>query len=389
MTSRLVEDRATCVVRRVEAVADISRASWDALVAPGDLYTSYAWVRHLEDVLGPAPVLACQSNGEVVGVLPLWDGESGRQGLFHLPDFFPGLDGLWSQRYRWLGARRATHNTLASTTGAERTTVLRMLLSAAIDGATDDGLAGVIMPYLPLMSAVELGAAHPDARVLVHSAEAVVTVPSDGWHELGQRASSHNRKLRRHELRDFARHGLAVEYTELTDSVAEESAMLIAQTRHKHGSRDGVDWMRDVFAAQRRAGLLDRAVAISCRRAGKLAAVAICYPHGDRLHGRYFGADYAQSRRANAYFVATFHAPLHHAVSAGFRQVDLSISSLEAKVRRGATLEPLAAVVLTDDKRLPSRDAVAAHNLRVAASYRERFSTYPWSLSPTWPITTL
>jgi hypothetical protein len=73
-----------------------------------------------------------------------------------------------------------------------------------------------------------------------------------------------------------------------------------------------------------------------------------------------------------------------YAASRGLRRANLSITSLEAKIRRGASLEPLAAVVLNNDGVPPDRDADRAHNQRVALAYRERYATYAPSLSPAW-----
>src|ERR1700754_3407897 len=119
-------------------------------------------------------------GGELLGALPTWEGELDTPGLFHLSDFFPGLAGPWQSRFRWLGARRSVHNTVVCTSGTHRVNAMTKLLTAAVADARANGLAGVIMPYLPVAAATELAANHPDARVLWHAAEAVINIPPDG-----------------------------------------------------------------------------------------------------------------------------------------------------------------------------------------------------------------
>jgi hypothetical protein len=89
------------------------------------------------------------------------------------------------------------------------------------------------------------------------------------------------------------------------------------------------------------------------------------------------------SRQGYAYFVATFYAPVDSAARAGLARVFLSTSSLEAKVRRGATRCPLAAVVVLVDQDL-DRVHVDAHNRRTALDYVLRFQRSATSLSPDW-----
>lgn len=371
-------------VRWCSSLDGISSLAWDALVETDDLYACYAWLRHLEYAAGPAPVLTCSMGGELLGALPVWEGEGNAPGLFHLPDFFPGLAGPWRRRFRWLGTRRSVHNTVACTSGMHRAPVMTQLLGAVVADAEADGAAGVIMPYMPVAAAEELAANHPDARVVLHAAEAVIDIPADGIDGIRRRVGHHNRKRRRQELHAFARTGHTLERADITASVVEDAAVLIANNRRKYGSDQGPEWLHRVFDAQRRTGLLDHAVALLCRRSERVSAVAICYRRGGGLHGRYFGADCTEDNRlGKVYFVLICHAPVEYAIRAGLHRVHLSTSSLEAKVRRGATLEPLAAVMVLCGGS-PMRSAVQRYNRRFADEYRRRFAAYPSALGPAW-----
>ncbi|MEU4340846.1 peptidogalycan biosysnthesis protein [Nocardia sp. NPDC023852] len=368
--------------RRVEAVDAISAIEWDGLVPPGDLFCSHAWLRHLDEAAGRRPVLTVSIGSRVTGATALWEGEP-MPGLFYLPEFFPELSGPWQHPFVWLGARRSVRNGLICTAGPQRSATLSHLLAGSLHYARENGRAGVVMPYLPVSAARELGRAHPAAHVLLHSAEATVAVPPHGTADLVAHAGGHNRKRRRRELRDFTAAGFTLEWVDLTPEIEAAIAPLIAATRRRYGNGQGVVWMLRVFAAQRRVGLLDHAKVLLCHRNGRLATVAVCYRHGDSLHGRYFGADDAVSRDGYPYFVTTCYAPIDYAAHNGLPRLFLSTSSLEAKIRRGATVEPLAAVVLLDNDELHV-ERVRVHNRDLARGYRDRFPKYLSSLSRDW-----
>ncbi|MEV5650497.1 peptidogalycan biosysnthesis protein [Nocardia sp. NPDC052254] len=370
------------VTQLVDTAAAIDAVEWDDLVGPGDLFCSHAWLRHLDEAATAQQVVTVRAEGRLIGAAPLWDGES-EPGLFHLPSFFPGLPGPWQHPFVWLGARRSVRNGLICVRGPRRAPTLSQLLNGGREHAKENGRAGVILPYLPVDAATELARAHPGAQVLLHSADAVIAVPEHGTAELVANASGHNRKRRRRELREFASAGFSLEWVDPTPEVIAAIVPLITATRRRYGSRQGDEWLHRVFAAQRRVGLLEDAKVLLCRRNNALATVAVCYRHGDSLHGRYFGADETRSRDGYPYFVTTCYAPIDYAAQQRLPRLFLSTSSLEAKIRRGATIEPLAAVVVLADGELDIARA-ATHNSELARAYLDRFTGYSASLSSDW-----
>ncbi|MBF5000395.1 N-acetyltransferase [Nocardia sp. BSTN01] len=366
-----------------DAVESIAAAEWDSLVRPGDLFQSHAWLRHLDDVIAPHSAVVVRRAGHLVAAMPVWEGDRSDPGLFNLPAFFPDMPELGRASFLWAGARRSVRNGLLCEMGPQRPAALSELLSGALACAHDAGHDGVIVPYLPVNAAVELAAAHRNAHCLVHSADATVYMSPNHAAEPNWYASGHNRKRRRRELRDFVATGHTLEWTDLTPAVAAEVAPLIANTRGKYGSSGGAAWINRIFEAQRKFGLDEFATVLLCRRNGALVSVAVCYRHADSLHGRYYGADESAGRIGSSYFVTTCHAPVGYAAQHGLRRVYLSTSSLEAKVRRGAMVEPLAAVVLLARGRLYS-GSVCAHNRKLASEYLDRFSDYSYLLSPAW-----
>ncbi|WP_433623649.1 peptidogalycan biosysnthesis protein [Nocardia sp. CA-120079] len=362
----------------VATLDSVTAGNWDSLVQSGDLFCSYRWLRHLDTAVAPHRVVAVRAADRLVAAAPVWEGEQ-TPGLFHLPDFFPGVTGPWREPFVWLGARRSVRNGLICVPDSMRASALRRMLAACRYYAREHRRAGVIMPYLPLAAARELAASNRSARLLVHAADAMISVPPDGTTGLLMRANGHHRKRRRRELREFGAAGYELEWSDLTPQIAAAIAPLIANTRRKYGAGDGVSWMHTVFAAQREVGLLDTAKAVLCRRHGEVVAAAVCYRHGTSLHGRYFGAA-EQADRDGAYFVTTCVAPVDYAARNGLERVHLSTSSLQAKISRGASLQPLAAVVLLARGALDPAQ-VRAHNRRTVLGYHDRYAAV---LGPEW-----
>lgn len=368
-------------VSALRTAAAIRAEQWDGLVDIGEMFGSHEWVRHLEEAGGTDPVLACRVEGTLAAAVPMWSADQSQGRLFDLTSLRRDIDGAWTQPWIWLGARRSVHNTLPCTSGPHRARVQASVLDVAARRAATSGMAGVIMPYMPVRAAHELAASDTDAHVLLHAAEATVAVPAGGGEAVVARARGHhNRKRRRQEWSAFREAGFTIEEAEL-ETVAEEAAELITHTRQKHGSRDGSEWMRRVLAAQSRVGLTDRAVALVCRRSTRMTAVAVCYRHGQTLHGRYYGARNSLDARSPVYFIMTSHVPVSYAAAAGLTTVNLATSSLEAKTRRGAQLDPLAAVVVPVSHTIDDTQ-VFTHNQRFVANYRSRFAS---ALSPSWP----
>lgn len=365
------------------SVAELDADEWDALVRDADFFHSYRWLRGLDNALGPAELLTVSGPAGVTGGCALWDGEE-RPGLFYLPDLFAGLPGPWHERFLWVGARRATHNELPAARGSRRQRALGALLDSALRLASERRLAGIVIPYMPLVRAREAASTCAGACVLLHSAEAVQYVPPGGFAEMLASWRSHNRMRTNAELAAFARCGNRAEEMPLTMALVDRAARLIAATRAKYHGLEGEDWIRRLFDGQRRAGLLDQAIAmVAWRDDGRMAGISVCYRFGRVLHLRYYGSDYSLAEHDFRYFTLCYYLPPDYAARHGLTQARLSISALEAKARRGALVEPLAALVaFTGSPTLPP-DIVRRHNKDFAAALRRQL---PSRLGPDWAI---
>ncbi len=356
---------------------------WDALVADEDFFHCRGWLASLDDALGPAEVLVASGRGGLLGGCALWDGEQ-TSGLFHLPDFFRDVPGPWGDAFLWGGARRSTHTELPTVPGRRRHAVLRRVLAAARRIAIEKDRACVVIAYMPLRRALEAADADEHACVLLHSAEAVQPAPAGGLQAMLASWRTHDRVRSKAELAAFGRCGNRAVFTPVTPAVAESAARLIADTRAKHHSVQGEEWMRRIFDSQRRSGVLDAAVAIAAVRAdGRSSAVCVSYRFGRALHVRYFGSDYSFLDNDFRYFVLCYYLPVDYAAGRGLTQCRLATSALDAKARRGASIEPLAALVLLTDRTPIDAEAVDRHNRRFAAYVHQQF---PSRVSGEWSL---
>ncbi|MCX4683397.1 hypothetical protein OG401_03595 [Kitasatospora purpeofusca] len=362
----------------------IDPAAWDSLVGADNFYGSHRWVRSTHLASGGDPVVTASASGVLLGVLPTWPGAGGEDEMFSLSGILPGLAAVGGGRQLWLGTRRSVRNELVCVRGPRRRPVLRALLGRALELAADRGEDGVVMAYLAGEDALELAAAHPRARALLHSADTYLPVPPGGAGELSARSHRHSRARRRSELRSFQRTGTVVKTVRLTEDLVPRIADLIAQNRTRHGSSGGPQAVLDALNAQRATGLLDDAVAFLGLRGPDLVAATVCYEHGDQLYARYFGYDYTTTVPTNEYFQLGYNAPLDYAAECGFRRYRTAISAWDVKVRRGARLTPLAAVVL------PLRGAVCTparqreFNIAAAGRWRELAGGHLQAMGPEW-----
>lgn len=367
--------------RLVPSVAAFDAHEWDALVRDEDFFHSHAWLRGLDHALGASEVLAVDGPGGLAAGCALWHGERDAHGLFALGEFFADVGGPWRDEFLWLGARRATHNELPCVPGTRRREALACLVDAALELAERRGLAGVVVPYMPLDRAQELADGRLHAQVLLHSAEASVPVPNGGLDAMLASWGAHRRARSKAELSAFERHGNRVEWTALDDGVVDTAVRLIAANRARYGSMQGEDWVRRMLAGQRQSGALDLAVAAVARRDGRVSAVTIFYRFGNALHSRYFGSDYSIADNDFRYFALAYYLPLNYAAGRGLKQYRPSTSALDAKVHRGSLLEPQAAfVALTGGARLDAGE-VERHNARFLDDYRCRYGAH---LTPAW-----
>lgn len=326
----------------------IDRNQWDSLVTDHDFYNSHGWLAALDYALGEGEVFTLYGSDGLLGGCALWDGE-GQPGLFYLPDYFSGLKGPWQQPFLWGGARRSTHNEILCVRGPRRAEALLSIAKSLAQLAKHRGYYATIIPYMPLSEALEVAQLYPHARVLMHSAEASITVPSGGLDSQLQQLRCRARARVRAEMAAFSRAGNTVEWCDPDEPLLNQAAELIANNRKKYGSHQGADWMRRIFDGQKKSSIISAAIAAVARRDNQIVGITIFYRLGCSLHARYYGSDYQTEDNDYRYFVLSYYHSLNYAAKSGISECRFSISALAAKAQRGAKIEPLAALLLFEN----------------------------------------
>lgn len=365
--------------RWFDSISSLDYHEWDSLVNDSNFFNSYRWLRSLEYLSRPRPVLAIFGPGGLLAGCPIWEGQPSDP-LFDPSRWFAGLPGPWKEEFLWVGAYRSTHNELVYGHGARHHTALSLLFHELQYKARHDGLAGVMLPYMPLRKAIYVSAHHPEAQVLLHDAEASQYLSPSGFDDTISSWKKHYRTRTRAEINTFQEQGNQVEWLPITQDLEEVLVDLVAMNRSKYGATNGKSWMRKVFISQRQSRVIDHSVVALSRKKGKINAATIFYLFGSSLHARYFGSNYGEGDNDYRYFVLSYYSPLRYAPKLGVRTSHLSISALDAKAKRGGSIEPLATVAILEDGRL-SDELIQKHNVSVVVNYQERFRKH---LSPDW-----
>ncbi len=361
-------------VRLEGSIAQYDPHEWDALVSDSNFYNSHGWISGLEQSLGPSEILSVSGPNGLLSACALWEGDK-HSPLFHAPSLFEGMEGPWDKPFLWGGARRSTHNEPVCGRGPRRGEALRLLLRAGIDCAAERAYAGFIMPYMPVREAIEMAQGEPRVRILLHDAEANQPVFKGGFQEAIANFKKRNRVNARAEWRAFEKLGNIVLWQRLTPDLEESVASLIAANRQKYGASQGCEWMRRLFRGQRDSRVIKAAVVALAMNGDRITAATVFYRFGRVLHPRFFGCDYSWPDNDFRYFVLSYYAATDYAADQGIDRIQLSIAALDAKIKRGAKINPLVAVVGLCDGAIGKREA-ARHNQASLRKYKTRFGKY-------------
>ncbi|ALG09674.1 hypothetical protein [Kibdelosporangium phytohabitans] len=253
--------------------------------------------------------------------------------------------------------------------GQRRGYQAHLLASPAVDpavaaGALLDALRSVREPsvamYVTTPDVRSLRAAGVRALPVALTTDAWIDVPPGGWEAWTTSLGTRNRSRRvRREARNFARAGYRLEHRTLKEAY-HDVARLLARTEARYGRTVDVEPLARSFRAQGElAG--DRAEVTLCSLDdGPPLGFCLYYRQGDTVFLRAVGFDYEKLSGAAEYFNLTYYIP---ARLPGVRRLHAGIETPDAKARRGATLEPLWLLDLSEDSVLNGHDSeVRRHN---------------------------
>ncbi|MFJ3928928.1 GNAT family N-acetyltransferase [Streptomyces sp. NPDC090029] len=331
----------------------VPEAHWEMLNCEGGLFTSRRFMTALECV-EPAPdstVKVFEARGYPgaalpVAALPCFGVPTGGGGRYDaaalvrsiLPDAaLPG-----QPRSLLLGARAGYQNRMLVAPGLpleESASAVRALVDAAVRQPTEGPPPICTIPYLDTANARLVRAALPDyGHLALAAGDAVIDLPEGGLEGYINGLQQRRRTRIRREMRQFAESPCEITQAPLGE-VCGELAGLLVQNLRKYG--DGVDErvLADMF---RRYGevLGDDVQVILARLDGRAVAYVSLYRWKQALYARSWGGDPQVARDAALYFNLVYYEPIRMAARLGVSALHLGILAYEAKVLRGARLEP-------------------------------------------------
>lgn len=339
----------------MRSLREVDPAEWAPLAAGRGLVVSHAYLSSLESMEATGTyLLARDAGGRLVGAMPvyLWDG-----GGHLLRNYDPHLL-LTPERIRdpadhqaWfpfalLGTRSSYRNELLvhpERRGDQE--LLSELLAAGLGLARELGAVASGLLYLSVEAARALvPVLPPEMAVLLTSADTrlVVRWPDFDGYIASLRAGRRQSALR--ELAAFEAAGFEVVTCRLGACV-EEGAPLFAALLRRYGIEMTEEAARAHLRAQ--ADAMDpHSVVWVCRREGRMVAFSACYEWEGDLYSRLAGFDYAETEGSAAYFNLGYYLPIRHAVMRDLRSVWWGPAAFDAKLHRGAHLDPLWSAVI-------------------------------------------
>jgi predicted N-acyltransferase len=328
------------------SLRSVEPAEWDALRSAAGFYTAHTWL--LSDEADPSAdvsyLIARDGNGALVGGLPYYRPRVAGNERYNLRALLERNDVPRSRALVLAGARsgyRCDVPVSDRLSPADASGVRTRLLREAAERAGRDDRQAVLL-YVPANAYSQL-AADVGSRGVPVDSDATISLPGGSFAEWLGELPKRKRKMIRHELKAYDASGWRTEVVPL-GAVIDEVVPLVAALQDKHGALAEPRALARLLARQEQA-FGERSIAFVGRLRGQIGAFALAYRHGDVLEMRMAGLNYDLAPEASyAFFNVTYYAPISHAYAIGARALHVGVSSLRAKVRRGARLTSLWAL---------------------------------------------
>lgn len=344
---------------RTEVAASLdqfSQQEWDGLLPSSAFYGSYSWQRAVQrhEAFSVRYVAARDESGCLLAALPLYTAATAPRERQFDPATIFGTAGNGDFYPAAVVGVRAGYSTHFPCLPESATQAGRVVMAALLDRCQQEARRGAArslsLLYLPedvLARATEV--LPGTVRVIPAGADAVLRV---NWHSFDDYQDGWPRNRRRGIARDIAAFqdsGCVLSRGRFADHYG-EMAPLLASLQARYGALDSLPIIRQRLAEQ--AQILDeRAVCFFCWKRSAMVAFALFYEWEYELYARVVGFDYeALPEDSRAYFSILFYEPIRFAIANKVRAIHYGRGTTEAKVRRGATLEPRWSVYIDPRK---------------------------------------
>ncbi|MBX7464501.1 GNAT family N-acetyltransferase [Streptomyces sp. MAG02] len=346
------------------SVNEVEPAAWDALAGDASLYSSHTWLRYGEELRDSVPGhLVASSGGRRLAALPVHRFTAKVPHFYDPAVLFPGVaEPTGADRPLLLGGTRLGYTSEALVAPGTPAPLARAALRALLGRLrerreADGGLAAML--YVTDESVAQLlPVLDPGDRLVLLDATAVIPVDPTGLDGYRERLSSRRFAAVRKEIRRFEEAGCRAE-VRLLSECHEDLGPLSAQVLRRYGHDVTDEGESERFTAQ--VDLFDDNCRIlAAYRDDRMVGFTQFFFWGDVMYGRSHGVDDSMARAASVYFNLTYYQAVRYAAEHGYRHLDMSCDSLDAKVARGGRLKPLWALVLDAPWSGPMLDRVRA-----------------------------
>ena len=310
-------------------------------------------VRRLQ--CSPTPLLNDQGIGELIRADSLqrrW----GQESFYVLSSTDGEVTGLLPGYVTWARATRRAQAVLGSE-GVKPSTLTvrpgypyaaRLLTAAAIDHAARYDPECVQLPQLDDQQFAAVAPQLPTGFSVTVDHDTAIATKFTSFDDYASALTRNGRKRLRRETRAFQAAGFAVEPMDPVDVTV--LAPLLRQVQVRHHAGLPVQ-MLEIYLASLMSTFGEGVQVLAARSGGRLVAFQLMCDMGQEWWVRCFGCDYGNDLVGTSYvyFNLAIYEPVRQAIRSGARRVCLGPGSLEAKVRRGATLRTLRTITLSGD----------------------------------------
>lgn len=376
-------EQATLSVESYEGMGDVG-VSWAALVdqsSPhGRPFMKAPYLAYVREGHGRVFRAECRAGRELVAGLTGWvaDGQGHPYlepswllrdiGLPNPPHLVVGCPGAFTGSVLLAGSQWLAGGNPARVVGAVREALLRQadawgcrsLIALYLDCRTTSIWAGDVTPAL----------VNFDAVIATHG----------GRDEWLRALPGHRRRTIQGEMRQFTMAGLSGG-AEVSAGVLREAAPILVASEARFGNTMVEADVLQMLERQRR-HFGESFVMFTVRdKRGRLVACATALLEPSEINVRFCGVDREAAGTNFEYFHVCYYLPIEYAAKTGRGRVRLGMESFEAKLLRGATLEPRWAFPIVAVPRW--KESVRVVNQRALARLSTLLTRFPNGMNPT------
>ena len=358
-------------------------ASWAALVdrssAHGRPFMTAPYLAYAQDGHGRVFRAECRAGSELVAGLTGWvaDGKGHPYlepswllrdvGFPDGPHLVVGCPGAFTGAILMAGDQSCAGSNPARVVETVRDALLRQadtwgcrsLVALYLDSGTTSIWAGDVTPAL----------VNFDTVIATHG----------GRDEWMRALPGHRRRNIEREMRQFATAGLSADVEASAEVLREAAPILVASEARFGNTMVEADVLHTLERQRRHFG--ESFVVFTARdKRGRLVACATALLEPQEINMRFCGVEREAAGTNFEYFNVCYYLPIAYAAKTGRGRVRLGMESFEAKLLRGATLEPRWAFPMVAPPRW--EDSVRAANRRALSRLSDLLVRFPQGMNP-------